>query len=332
MRRWSLAVVAPLLWIACASNGERSDFAACAAGETRACTCDGGASGTQACSPAGELGACECTTPPLPSKGPAGPSVCGDGTCSADETCRACSQDCGVCPKCPLAPSCSDAVGVPSNPIFRGDLSDPKVAVDGGAPDAGAASASTCGEPELRMRIESITAHSGGGPIYCVVSATDGVTSEAAVTQKTKSLGDNETNYFDPSTAIYWGQGGLHKTSNNLTVTFNCFVVKDDKWAQVVKAMGDTATQLGGTPTPYGWAFGLGGIAANAAAAGIQAGAGDELRFNAQQVLDKSQLLDLTNGETWSFRRKGDCGLFCNWDWEIRVQSWGCADGRTPTK
>jgi hypothetical protein len=211
----------------------------------------------------------------------------------------------------------------------RGDLSQPPVKGDGGVAPPPPAD-TTCLDPKLRLRIARVLAHGGGGQIYCVVSATDGATSEAAITQKTKSLGDGESNYFDPSTAVYWGQKDLHPTTNNLTVTFNCFLVKSDQWAKVFKAMGDTATTLGGTATPFGWAFGVGAVAANAAAAGIMAGAGDDLRFNTQQTIDKSQLLDLTNGRTWSLRQGGDCGLFCSWDWEIFVESWGCADATTP--
>lgn len=252
---------------------------------------------------------------------------CGNGTCDEGESCRTCAQDCGACAKCPSAPSCTDAIGVPSAPVLRSDLSQPPL--DAGAPASPPSSAAACLDPELRLRVERVQVHAGGGEIYCVISATDGATSEAAITAKTKALGNGETNYFDATTALYWGQKDLHRTTNNLAVTFNCFVVKSDSWAKVLKAMGDTAADLGGTPTPFGWAFGVGAVAANAAAAGVQAGAGDELRFNAQQVIDKKDLVDLTNGRYWSLRKGGGCGTFCKWDWEIFVQSWGCADAKS---
>lgn len=323
MKRPALGSVFVLagLWLACGSNASPSSF--CLEGETRPCTCEGGAAGNARCDATGAFGACTCAAPQLPAPDASGPATCGDNTCNGTETCESCPRDCGACPKCPLAPSCTDAVGVPANPTLRGDLSQPEAATDGGVPAP--AEPGTCRDPELRLRIERVVAHKGGGEIYCVVSATDGATSEAAVTTKTKKLDDKESHYFDPTTGLLWGQKALHPTTNNLTVTFNCFVVKSDAWANVLKAMGDTATKLGGSATPYGWAFGLGGVAANAAAAAVQAGSGDELRFNAQQVIDKKQLLDLTNGRYWSLRKGGDCGLFCDWDWEIFVQSWGCA-------
>lgn len=333
MKRLACLVLAALPWLACAESSGQTGFTECTIGEVRACTCESGVPGSQRCTAMEQYGGCECGALPTADAASAAPA-CGDGVCTTGvETCRTCAQDCGECLQCGLAPSCSDAVGVPSSPKKRDDLSQP--AGDAGAPgaDAGAASGGgSCKDPELRLRIESVKVHKGGGEVYCVVSATDGSTSEAAVTAKTKSLKDGETNFFDATTSLYWGQKELHRTSNNLTVTFNCFVVKSDAWANVLGAMGDTAKDLGGTPTPYGWAFGLGGVAANAAAAAVTAGAGDDLRFNAQQTIDRKELLDLTNGRTWTLRKGGGCGLLCQWDWEIQVQSWGCADAEIKPK
>ncbi|HSO34708.1 MAG TPA: hypothetical protein VLT33_19370 [Labilithrix sp.] len=329
MKRIACMIFVAAAWLACAESADRAGSSECAVGEPRACTCDNGTFGTQRCSDLGQYGACECAALPAPAE--AGPPVCGDGVCNGADTCRSCAQDCGECGKCALAPSCTNAVGIPSNPTTRHDLDQPREDAGATAPDAGSG-AGSCKDPELRLRIASVKVNKGGGQVYCVVSATDGATSEAAVTAKTKSLGDNETNFFDATTALYWGQKDLHRTTNNLTVTFNCFIVKSDAWAKVLGAMGNTAKDLGGTPTPYGWAFGIGGIAANAAAAAVAAGAGDDLRFNAQQTIDRSELLDLTNGRAWTLRQGGGCGLFCQWDWEIRVESWGCADAEVKPK
>src|SRR5687767_1785446 len=49
-------------------------------------------------------------------------AVCGDDVCSTGETCMSCHDDCGDCPACAAAPSCTDAVGVPSAPLHRYDL------------------------------------------------------------------------------------------------------------------------------------------------------------------------------------------------------------------
>jgi hypothetical protein len=50
---------------------------------------------------------------PLTSAAPAGPR-CGDGTCSADESCGTCAQDCGVC-KCAEARACTGNLVPPSS-------------------------------------------------------------------------------------------------------------------------------------------------------------------------------------------------------------------------
>ena len=58
---------------------------------------------------------------------------------------------------------------------------------------------------------------------------------------------------------------------------------------------------------------------------------GDELVFNAQQTIAKEKLLDLTNSRSWKIRKAHDGGfLGWDWDWELTIESWGCADGTLP--
>jgi hypothetical protein len=135
---------------------------------------------------------------------------------------------------------------------------------------------------------------------------------------------------------VFWGQKALHATTNNLTITYNCFLVVDNTaWAATLKALGNAAQQAGGIAGPYGWVFGAGSAAAQAAAAALQANNGNDLKFNAQQTIAKTELLDLTNGREWTVRETGgSCvlGIGDCWDWQISVVSWGCAAGTTPTK
>jgi hypothetical protein len=181
------------------------------------------------------------------------------------------------------------------------------------------------------MRVSKITAYAGGGQIYCIIQSSDGASSEAAITTKTKDLGSGETNYFDPSTASFWGQTKLHATTNNLTITYDCFRVESDAWQNALSAMAGAAQAAGGNAGPYGWAFGAGAVAASAAAAAVAATNGDAHNINAQQTIDKSTLLDLTNGRTWTIRQSGGSFL-TRWDWEIEIESWGCAAGTAPAK
>src|SRR5690606_7528333 len=125
-------------------------FTDCAAGEERPCTCSDGLSGTQRCTDAGAWPGCTCSAT-LGEPDAAAPNpVCGDGTCNGDENCRSCPDDCNVCPKCPVAPSCTDAVGVPSKPELRADLSQPP-GTGGVTPET--EGADLCRNPELRFRI-----------------------------------------------------------------------------------------------------------------------------------------------------------------------------------
>jgi hypothetical protein len=266
----------------------------------------------------------------LDAPGNDGPTTCGDGRCAGGETCLSCSLDCGQCPACALAPSCSNALGAPSNPTPRPDL-DQGVALPDAGTDAGVPSAlpgaDGCQNPQLRMRIVDITTYSGSGTTFCIVDANDGATSEVAITPQSKALSDGETFYFDPATSMFWGQTGLHTTTNNLTITYNCFLVVDNSaWSSALQALGQASQQAGGIAGPYGWAFGVASAGAQAAAAAINATNGAKLKLNAQQTIDKSELLDLTNGRVWSIRKSGG-GWLDGWNWQIDVESWGCALG-----
>lgn len=267
-----------------------------------------------------------------------GVGTCGDKTCNTNETCASCSIDCGQCPACSLAPTCSDALGVPSSPEPRPDLDigiEEDAGPEGGKPTPSLPGEDGCENAQLRLRLQNITTTKGGGVIYCIVSASDGDTAEVALTGKTGDLNDGETNAFDPGSAVFWGQGnGLHTTTNNLTITYDCFKVVDNSaWASALSALSSAANSSGAVVGgPYGWAFGAASAASAAAAAAVTATNGDDHLFNAQQTIDKSELLDLTNGRTWDIEKSGSTGLLSSFDWTIQIESWGCAAGTPPTK
>src|SRR5689334_21266323 len=90
----------------------------CDGGAPRGCACGDGGSGVQACQADGGYGACVCADASAPAVDavslPDVPPRCGDNQCNGTETCESCPQDCGRCPRCSLAPSCTGAVSVPS--------------------------------------------------------------------------------------------------------------------------------------------------------------------------------------------------------------------------
>lgn len=119
-RRWiglGSVVVGMAMAIACASSGDGGAGRDCASGATRACTCEGGAAGSQVCSSDGYWRACSCgscsVTPTCDGKACGADDGCGNaclvGTCSAGEKCNN-----GRCSSAVCVPECAGkACGAP---------------------------------------------------------------------------------------------------------------------------------------------------------------------------------------------------------------------------
>lgn len=286
------------------------------------------------------------------------PSVCGNFACETDETCKTCPTDCGQCPACNAAPSCSDGLALPSQPgtLSFDELSAPAADATTGVPEGGFPPSTDCGGAQLRLRISRIEVdHQGkqvwlptgtldGSPqtYYCLVQATDGAvvstpdagannTIEVALTKPTAEIPDHGGADFGPADSIFWGQSGPRLTQNNLTITYSCFQqakAGSNSWSSVLQAAGMAAGSVAGAG-PYGWAFGVADVALQTAAAAIDAAQqqGDWHMFDVTQIIDKSWLLPLTNGYIWSFKRGGGEQAFqYPWGMTVYVESWGCAD------
>ncbi len=366
---WSGAVV--VLSLACGNgsgadgsgftntNGADASVAACPPGATSSCACNGGPAGTQVCTASGTPGTCACTSAP-PLTNDASADRCNNLVCEASESCKTCPRDCGECPKCELAPSCTDGLALPAQTteLNFDDLS--KVAA---APttDAGAPIPNLCLDAQLRLRIARVdVGHQGkqvwlptgtisGSPAsyYCIVQASDGFvaptspdagpngTMEVAITRPTAAIPDFQGADFAPTDSIFWGQTGPRISRSNLTLTYSCFQQKetgDSTWETVLKAGSQAAGGLAGAG-PYGWAFGLGSIGLAVAGAAVAAAQsqGDWHMFDVTQTIDKSQLLELTNGHRWSFERSGGESAFhYPWKLKVTVESWGCAEALPP--
>jgi hypothetical protein len=267
--------------------------------------------------------------------------ACGDGVCNINETCEVCSPDCGVCPTCDLAPTCTGSVALPSasQPLTSFDNGD-RVLYSSGVDEQGQPlgvrfDETDCVAPQLRLRVRQINivrdgVSLGSADLYCVVDASDGAHSEVMITPLQTGVGDDAPPLvFPPEASTFWGQGMPWQTLNNLTITYQCMrAVSNESYTKVFDAIQEGATQAGGIAGPWGWAFGVGGVAAGLISAAIPEGQ-DEVRIKVQQTIDASMLLELTNGRTWRIRGTGDApGIGGYWDWSLEVEAWGCSDAR----
>ncbi len=313
---------------------------ACSLGGSRSCFCPSGETGTQTCATSG-WGACDCS---LPDVAYDGPSTCGDGRCTGDESCQSCPVDCGQCTPCSLAPSCTNGASLPASfsPETDFDCTD----TDGGLPrcgvgiDAGPPIQDTdCLAPQLKIGLADIRVvlNGVGGSLnmFCMIASDDGHTAELIITQQQTGIGDHAAPILVPTAeGTFWGQDtGSPKLSQfPLTITYQCFEVDSNStWEAVLGAISQSAGAVASVPgNPFGWAFGAASAGAAAAQAGLQAGDGASMRLNYQQTIDPSSFLELTNGKTWTVEQSGSANGH-TWDWALDIQSWGCSDARPPS-
>ncbi len=346
-------VLAPVLF-ACGNAGgaDGSDVAtACSTGAIRACKCSNGASSTQSCAPDGSRWqACKCSL--LNDAGADvahdGPLSCGDHFCDPGETCTECPIDCGQCAECNLAPGCTGAFAVPTQSTALGSFDNAGRTIYSCGDALGTPAAQTsCADPQLKIRVSDLAIHGAGQDtveLFCIISADDGQSSELVVTPKAAGVADGQSLPLSQGSGMFWGQdaGKVKLTQFNVTIQYNCYeLTQPSQWSSILSTIGGAAGAIGSVPgNPYGWAFGLGGIAAQAAAAAVSNTTGTELRLSVQQTISKDAFLDMTNARTWSIRQSGKVktnntcvpifGEDClnTWDWELHVQAWGCADPR----
>lgn len=265
-----------------------------------------------------------------------GGTTCGDLLCEEGETCDACPVDCGECPTCDLAPSCSGAPSVPtgSEPLdsFNNDHRSNYVCGVGlGQP----ASETDCLEAQLRIRLRELKIYSNGRSVgeiamYCVIVASDGYSSEIFITPRWAGIRDDHIPlHVDVLSASFWGQAGLAMTFSNLAITYQCLESTDNsEYQAMLDGVAEAAIDAGGIAGPYGWAFGLGSIGASLLA-DIVGGSEDVVRLSVEQIIDEDALLELTNGRTWQIRQNSDTSdLFEDWEGMLEVEAWGCADPR----
>ncbi len=210
-------------------------------------------------------------------------------------------------------------LGVPEleePPMFVKDISYP-----GGTPE--------CGSPLLRVRVAKIDVHEedddfANDIVYCALSSETMMGAEIRVTPQTPNLDEGDSFTYPIEAGVFWGQVEPKAPGSNMLLTYDCFETdSSDGFSKLLGSIGEAADALGAYAGSYGWVF---DVVANVVPIVQDALAldGDDHLFNAQQTIGLESQMDLTNGRFWSVRRSGT-HLNSDWDWELRVEAWGCA-------
>lgn len=263
---------------------------------------------------------------------------CGNLKCDGEETCVECPIDCGQCPTCDWAPTCTGAHSIPigSEPIEEfGNES--QVIWSSGVDLGPTADETDCLDAKLRMRLRQIRIHKNGADLidvdlYCIITANEGDKgSEIYMTPLSYKVGDGDAPLlFDVGKSKFWGQLDLRPTNMNLSIDYRCYRSKDNRqYEEVLDKIAKAAKDVGGVAGQYGWAFGVGSLGVSIVSKAVGADSGDELWLHLQQTISKDALLEMTNGVIWSVRQTGrGASLIEDYDWELELEAWGCADAR----
>lgn len=268
--------------------------------------------------------------------------VCGDGLCTRGrETCETCPLDCNRCPTCDMAPSCTGALAVPLTsarlPSCDNTSGSTQRTNYACGTDLGVApSATTCADPQLRIRVKEISIQRGWFDIprnlYCVISAEDGRHSELLLISPREVAGNQRTTTINlrPSEGVLWGQGDLYRSISNITITYGCYLASDGAAAQrVLNDIAGRAGMVSQHADGYGWVFGT--VAVIGTILGSSLGTiRDSQILDVQQTIAAGALLSLTNAKTWEIHiRQGNLSLSGASDLRLTLESWGCAGVRS---
>ncbi len=191
-----------------------------------------------------------------------------------------------------------------------------------------------CGKPYLRIKMDKVKVHEAedwpgaADEIYCLIQAEAGTGAELRLTPLTPSLEEDGGEYqFSMGDGVFWGQIEPAHPGSHLLLTYDCLEsdTGTQGWQNLLDTIGEAATDIGGqVGGEYGWIFTTAGGVANIVSASLALNQDDRL-LNAQQTVLLDDQLELTNGYFWTVRADGTHGL-SDWDWELTIKAWGCAE------
>lgn len=186
-----------------------------------------------------------------------------------------------------------------------------------------------CGAPLLRIRAAKVIVHEedddfANDIVYCSITSETMAGSEIRVTPMTTNLDEGDEFVFGIESGILWGQQGPRTPGGNMLLTYDCFESDtNDGYKNLVDSIAAGAEKVGGVAGDNGWIFTTVGAVAPILGSAVALD-GDDHLFNTTQIIPLDKQLDLTNGRFWSVRRAGT-HFNSDWDWELRIEAWGCA-------
>jgi hypothetical protein len=188
-----------------------------------------------------------------------------------------------------------------------------------------------CGKPLLRIGVQRLVVHEedddvANDIVYCVIQAEAVTGGEVRVTPKTPNLDEGESHTFSLNSGVFWGQMQPAHAGSDLFVTYDCFEADtDDGYSNLMFAIGEASMGVGGAiPGESGWVFTVVGLVSTIVGAALTLD-GDDYLFSATQTIAEEHHLELTNGAYWTVRKDGT-HILSDWDWELYVKAWGCAE------
>jgi hypothetical protein len=195
--------------------------------------------------------------------------------------------------------------------------------------------AAPCDDPRMRIRVARLDVHEedddfANDEVYCAITAEAAEAGELKITPITPALDEGDSHTYNLDAGLVWGQSELAAPKGNLLLAYNC--IESDTangYTDLLMAVADAANAAGGVDIPGvdGWVFPAVGIVSNLLAGALSLD-GDDLLFNGTQVVPETEMINLTHGAWWSVRRNGT-NLNSDWDWELRMEIWGCHDNGT---
>lgn len=185
-----------------------------------------------------------------------------------------------------------------------------------------------CANPRLRIRAARIDVPEEdddflNDQIYCVIAAEGSQASELRLTPITPALDEGDSHEFALAEGLVWGQQDLVAPMGNLALTYNCIESESpDTYNGLFNAIGMAADAAGGIFEDNGWIFDTVGVVSDLLPAAIGLD-GDDLLFNASQIIPADMHLALTSGQYWQVVRSGT-NLNSDWEWHLRMEVWGC--------